>query len=474
MKDGLSFRGLIVLLYLGSLIPLLALIGLVVYRLQQNSLITDAQERLIEFVRSDVTSIAPGEDLTDLTVVLGEHLRVLGADLFVKDSSGRPVPPALGTGPWLDDAAHLAARETQAGSFQTISTGSSRRMVYLFPILDTQGKVLGTVEASLSLDTIENVLATLRRWLTWIIGTAAMLGVLFSFVIAGVSIRQLDGLLRTSRDVAQGNLTSRAPVPQVSEVRDLTNTFNTMLDRIQTAVNRQALMTDEMRRFATDASHELRSPLAVLRNGFEMLEKARSRGDEAQAQDILNLMNGEIDSMTSLVDNLLFLARYDQAGSRAVNLQGKAPLDPIPLLEEVYERALVLANGQVLRLEWPDHPIPPLLADREMIRRALNNLVENALHHTPARREIHLRVEAGEHTCRWIVQDQGCGMHPEQLARVFERFYRGDQSRDRHHPGAGLGLSIVAAIAQMHGGSIQAESRPGEGATFTLELPYST
>lgn len=473
MKAGLSFRGLIVLLYLGSLIPLLALIGLVVYRLQQNSLINDAQERLTEFVRADVASNAPGADLTDLTVLLGEHLRVLGADLFVKDAGGRPVPPALGTGPWLDDAAHRTALETQTGSLQTISAGSSRRLVYLVPILDTQGNVLGTVEASLSLDTIESELAALRRWLTWIIGAAAMLGVLFSFIIAGVSIRQLDGLLRTSREVAQGNLTSRAPLPQVSEVRDLTSTFNNMLDRIQAAINRQAQLTDEMRRFATDASHELRSPLAVLRNGFEMLEKARSRGDEAQAHDILNLMNGEVDSMTSLVDNLLFLARLDQAGSRIENLPGKAPLDPFPLLEEVYERALVLATGQILRLEWPDRPIPPLLADREMIRRALNNLVENALHYTPAGREIHLRVEAGEQTCRWIVQDQGCGMHPEQLARVFERFYRGDQSRDRQLPGAGLGLPIVAAIAQVHGGSIHAASRPGEGATFTLELPYS-
>jgi two-component system OmpR family sensor kinase len=473
MKARLSFRGLIVLLYLGSLIPLLTLIGLVVYRTQQNFLITDTHDRLTEFVRAGVTSVQPGTDLTTLSVGLGEHLRVLGADLFIKDVDGRAVPPALGTGPWLDDAAHRAVRETRVGSLQTIPVGSSHRLVYLVPILDVQGNVLGTVEASLPLDTIESELAALRRWLTWIMGVAAMLGVLLSLIIAGVSIRQFDGLLRASRMVAQGSLSSRAPPPQISEARDLTYTFNVMLDRIQSAINRQARLTDEMRRFATDASHELRSPLAVLRNGLEMLEKARRLGDEAQVQAILNLMNGEVDSMTSLVDNLLFLARLDQADDRIEGTLSRALLAPLPLLEEVYERAQMLATGQILYLDWPDHPIAPVLADHEMIRRALNNLVENALHHTPTGREIRLRIEADQQTCRWIIQDQGCGMQPEQLARVFERFYRGDQSRGRQGPGAGLGLPIVAAIARAHGGTVHAASHPGEGAVFTLELPYS-
>ncbi len=113
MRTRLSFRGLIVLLYLGSLIPLLTLVGLVGFRMQQDFLLTDARDRLIEFVRADVTELAPDADLTNLAVQLGEHLRVLGADLFVQDAEGRPVPPALGTGPWLDDAAHRTARETR-------------------------------------------------------------------------------------------------------------------------------------------------------------------------------------------------------------------------------------------------------------------------------------------------------------------------------------------------------------------------
>jgi hypothetical protein len=164
-KSRLSFRGLIVLLYLGTLIPLLTLIGLVVYRTQQNFLITETRDRLTGFVQAGVSSLTPGADLTNLSVALGEHLRVLGAALFVKDATGRPVPPALGTGPWLDDAAHRSVREQRTGSLQTIPAGSSRRLVYLVPILDVQGNVLGTVEASLPLDTIESELAALRRWL---------------------------------------------------------------------------------------------------------------------------------------------------------------------------------------------------------------------------------------------------------------------------------------------------------------------
>jgi hypothetical protein len=197
-KSRLSFRGLIVLLYLGTLIPLLTLIGLVVYRTQQNFLITETRDRLTGFVQAGVSSLTPGADLTNLSVALGEHLRVLGAALFVKDATGRPVPPALGTGPWLDDAAHRSVREQRTGSLQTIPAGSSRRLVYLVPILDVQGNVLGTVEASLPLDTIESELAALRRWLTWTMGVAAVLGVLFSFIVAGTSIRQFDGLLRAA------------------------------------------------------------------------------------------------------------------------------------------------------------------------------------------------------------------------------------------------------------------------------------
>jgi two-component system OmpR family sensor kinase len=473
MKAGISFRTLIVLLYLGSLILLLVLIGLVVFRMEQNFLISDARDRLSEFVRADVTAFAPPADLTDLTVLMGEHLRGLGADLFVKDAVGRAVAPSLGTGPWLDSAAHRAALETRLGSLQTIPTGSSRRLVYLVPIVNPQGDLMGTVEASLPLDSIENELEALRRRLIWIIGVAAILGVVFSFIIAGISIRPLEDLLRTSREVGQGNLTSRAPLPRVSEARDLARTFNEMLDRIQIAMNRQAQLTEEMRRFASDASHELRSPLAVLRNGLELLDKARCRGDDAQAQEVFKLMTGEVDAMSSLVDDLLFLARIDQPEDRIENLPGRVPLDPLPLLEEVYERAQVLVAGQILRLEWPDHPVAPLLADREMIRRALNNLIENALHYTPAGREICLRVEADARTCCWIVQDQGYGMEPEQLEHIFERFYRGDQARGRRGAGAGLGLPIAAAIAQAHGGTIRAASRPGEGTVVTLELPYS-
>jgi hypothetical protein len=161
MRARLSFGGLIVLLYLGSLIPLLTLVGLVVFRMQQNFLITDARDRLTEFVQADVTALAPDADLTNLAVLLGERLRVLGADLFVQDAEGRPVPPALGTGPWLDAAAHQTARETRVGSLQAIPVGSSHRLVYLAPVLDVQGNLLCVVEASLPLDTIEKELAAL-------------------------------------------------------------------------------------------------------------------------------------------------------------------------------------------------------------------------------------------------------------------------------------------------------------------------
>lgn len=467
-----SYRTLIITLYLGSLIPLLVLMGLLVYGIQQSFMLNNTRSRLSEFVRSTVESTsATGDTMTRLAIELGDALRVLGADVFVKDAAGNPVPPALGTGPWLDAAQHQQALANNTGFFQRLRTPDGDRLVYLAPILDAQGQPLGTVEASLNLQFIETELAGLRRWLVLIVGGATLLAVLLSLIIAEFARRPLGGLIRTAGRVAQGDMDSRAPLPNISEVHQLAATFNTMLDRIQNAMRAQEQTTLEMRRFAADASHELRSPLAVFRNGVEMLQKALEREDTEQVEHVLLLLRNETNSMTTLVDDLLLLARMESAVEGTGREMTLTEVDPLPLLEEVYERALLLAQGQNLELVWPAADVTPIFGDRELLRRALNNLVENALRHTPPGKNIYLRAQPGPSTCQIIIQDEGSGIPAAELPRVFERFYRGDTARNRQQPSTGLGLSIVRAIVQAHSGQIQVESAPGTGATFTLSFP---
>jgi two-component system OmpR family sensor kinase len=438
-------------------------------------MLNNTRSRLSEFVRSTVESTnATGDTMTRLAIELGDALRVLGADVFVKDASGNPVPPALGTGPWLDPAQHQQALDSQTGRFQRLRTQDGDRLVYLAPILDAQGQPLGTVEASLNLQFIETELAGLRRWLVLIVGGATLLAVLLSLLIAEFARRPLGGLIVTAGRVAQGDMDSRAPLPNISEVHQLAATFNTMLDGIQNAMRAQQQTTLEMRRFAADASHELRSPLAVFQNGVEMLQKALERDDTEQVGHVLLLLRNETNSMTSLVNDLLLLARMESAVEGTGREMTLTEIDPLPLLEEVYERALVLANGQKLELVWPVADVTPIYGDRELLRRALNNLVENALRHTPPGKHIYLKVQPGTSTCQIIIQDEGTGIPTTELPRVFERFYRGDTARNRQQPSTGLGLSIVRAIVQAHAGQIQVESPPGAGATFILSLPHRT
>lgn len=496
-RRPVSLRDLLILLYLGALIPLLVLIGLVVYSLQQRFLMNDLRDRLVGFVAADVGTME-GNDLTRLAVTLGEDLRVLGADVFVQDAQGKPVPPALGTGPWMSDADHRSARDNRESRLLTIPgpTAGSQRLVYLVTILDDRSTVLGSIEASLPLEPVQAELAALRRWLTIILGLAAAVSVLLALGIAWMATRPLSALVQTAARVGQGDLGHRAVLPMISEVRSLAETFNAMLDRIQASLARQERTAEEMRRFAADASHELRSPLAVLSSGSALLEKALERGDRGETGTILGMLRQEIDAMSGLVDNLLFLARLDQAAAGDDNGPVFTSVVPLPLLEEVYERGLLLANGRCLKLDWPAQPIRAVRADREMLRRALNNLVENALKYTPPGKSVYLELEPAHAACRFVVRDEGPGIPEELLPRIFERFYRIDAARTRsgslsgglsdrlqpgkdaaqtsaqNQPGTGLGLSIVSAIVQALGGSISVQSRIGSGSTFIVEIPY--
>jgi two-component system OmpR family sensor kinase len=468
MRFRLSFRVLIILLFIGSLIPLLVMVGLVVYRLQQVYLVNEAQTRLIEFVQTDVERYAIESDLTILAVNLGEHLRTLGADMFIQNTTGSPVPPSLGTGPWLDNTAHQTTRDSKMSSVQIIGSGLTTRMVYLAAVIDPAGNVLGSVETSMSMNNITNQLKALRRWLIMIISLASGLSVLLAIYLSGIITRPLKGLVESAELVRQGNLETRAEIPEVVELGQLAMTYNQMLDRISEEMHNKTLLAENMRRFAADASHELRSPLSVFRNSVELLEKVSQKNDHKQITEILTILRKEVGAMTGLVDSLLLLARLDQSLEAAVALLHPEVIYPFPILEEVYERSQLLAQGQQVEMILPAGAIAPIWADREMLCRALNNIVENAITYTPPGKRITLSIESLNGRCTYIIKDEGCGIAPDQLPKIYDRFYRSDESRNRQNPGTGLGLAIVAAIVHVHGGEIQVESKLDEGTCFRL------
>jgi two-component system OmpR family sensor kinase len=221
-----------------------------------------------------------------------------------------------------------------------------------------------------------------------------------------------------------------------------------------------------MRRFVADASHELRTPLTSVKG---LAEFYLQQGDAADRAEVTRLMTGikqEADRMGRLVEDLLLLARFDQ--HRPLDLQ-PVDLSSIAVQAAGSARAIHPARPLTVRAAAP----VIVRADAGRLRQVLDNLVGNALQHTPAGTPVAVTVTAGAGHGLLSVADTGPGLSAAQAARVFDRFYRTDRARSRASGGTGLGLSIAATLVAAHGGTICVDTRPGRGATFVVRLPLA-
>ncbi len=284
------------------------------------------------------------------------------------------------------------------------------------------------------------------------------------------SLRPLREVERTAAGIAAGDLTHRVPrQDDRTEVGRLATAFNAMLSRLEGSFRAQqgseaAARASEarMRRFVGDASHELRTPLTSIR-GFAELYRSGAVQPGEDLDRVMARVEGEATRMGSLVDELLLLARLDQ--HRPLETR---PVDLLALAADAVQDARALGVDVVLQGE----PVV-VHGDEGRLRQVLVNLLGNARAHTPPGTRVVVRVSADGVRARVEVQDDGPGLTPEQADRAFERFYRADASRTRASGGSGLGLSIVAAVAEAHGGRAGVRPAPGGGATFTVELPLA-
>ena len=280
------------------------------------------------------------------------------------------------------------------------------------------------------------------------------------YFLARKSLLPIALMNRQTQRITAENLSSRLDVSnQRDELGRLATTINELLARLESSFK-------EQRRFVADASHELRTPLAILRGETDVaLEKERGADDYRRS---LVLIKDEAERLSRIVEDLFVLARQP-ADAPAIF---KEPVNLNQMIGDCARAAQVLAARKDLRITISTETAPiTLRGDDELLKRMLLNLLDNAVKYTPAGGEISVELTPQNGNARILVRDTGMGIPAKDLPHVFDRFYRVDKARSRALGGAGLGLSIVHWIVQVHGGRIDAQSAPGRGSTFTVELP---
>ena len=315
--------------------------------------------------------------------------------------------------------------------------------------------------------------------------TIAVLGSAFLFALASAAlvgyvlsrqlVRRLERLSGAVEALSAGDLGQRVEVGRDDEVGQLSRRFNVMADRLATTVAELDARTREAeaalaakRELVANVSHELRTPLASISGHAESLLLLGEGASPERREESLTVLHREARQLSRLVDDLFLLSTTESGGLPLAIRE----VDVADVLEEVVAsfRPLARREGQVTLVSDVEAGLPQADGDRERVVQVLGNLVRNALRHTPEGGIISLRAARDGAVIRVTVEDTGAGIPPEQLARIFERFYRGDEARDRASGGAGLGLAIVRELVEAMGGSVAAESTVGAGSRFSFTL----
>jgi heavy metal sensor kinase len=318
---------------------------------------------------------------------------------------------------------------------------------------------VGTVEMAAPLDEYYEMLDDLQ-WGAAIASPFLLLAACAGgYWMSGRALRPVREITRAAERIEARNLSDRLPLSGTGDELDrLSATLNGMFGRLEESFRR-------VTQFTADASHELRTPVAVIRATAEVARgKPRSEPEYAQA---LDRILAESERITRLIEDLMLLARAD-AGADGISL---APMDLARVVEEACREARVLAEAAGLRLTLAGTAAAAVRGDEHALHRLTAILLDNAVKYTPRGGEVTVRLRAEAGMAVVEVRDTGIGIAGEDLPHIFERFYRASKDRSRATGGTGLGLAIARWIAERHAGEIAVESRPGAGSVFALRIP---
>lgn len=387
--------------------------------------------------------------------------RPTGKFIQILDKKGRIGLKSQSLGRFQLPVSIEALRNASKGeaTYETNRTiGTSPIRIVTVPIVEGP-RLINIVQVASSLEDVESALKTLLLILSITIPSALVVASLGGNFLANRAFQPVNEVIDTARAITSHNLNRRIQIKRVKdEIGRLAETFNEMISRLDHSFNK-------VRQFSADASHELKTPLTVLKGEIEVALRRARTGDEYRA--ILTSNLEEINNMTKVVDDLLLLSRADG---------GEIPLkktltDLSEFLTEIQVQGQVLATSKSIDVYCHNDHKAYALVDPLRLKSMMLNLIENGIKYSPPGSHIDITLEKEDGFAVITVTDQGIGIPEEALPHVFDRFFRVDKARSRQEGGSGLGLSICKLIAEAHNGSISARSELGKGSAFIVRIP---
>jgi len=458
-----SFRLRLTLWYLAFFSLLFALFGVFLYGVLSNAL-----ERRLEDTLLSQAATAASLFLDEMDELKGDFPRAAAEAASEMRLRGSTV--AVFRGPILLSASGPLDRSELESAGARVSQDSGTDLVVPLPKSGKHGslaaghrvQVDGREYLTLAVEPLDSVAASLQA-----VRSALLFGMPFLLALAGAGgywittrgLAPLGVMASQSRQITDTNLHARLDIGNAAdELKVLAASFNELLSRLDQSF-------ESMRRFVADASHELRTPISVIR-GEADVALSNDRG-ASEYRESLAIILDESRRLSRLVDDLLNLARAD-AGYVRLQVRDFYFND---LVGECCRAVQTLASVRDVAVECHAGGDVAFRGDEELLRRLVINLLDNAIRYTPSGGKVSVDLDASGPDVRVRVSDTGIGIAPDAAAHVFERFYRADKARTREQGGFGLGLSIVKWIAESHHGGIELDSRPEKGTTFTVTLP---
>ena len=326
-------------------------------------------------------------------------------------------------------------------------------------MIGAQGNRLGVMLFVSRVQRVVDSLAEFRLQLVSVFGVILLAALILALVLSQVLTKPITDLSRTMRKMGQGDLSVRATVRGSGELRELAENYNIMAAQLES-------LDKTRNQFVSNASHELKTPLATMKVMLESLIYQPEMPQELR-QEFMQDLNHEIDRLTGIITDLLTLTRLDSG-------EGKAKRDEVDmsaLTRDSVRPLQTIAEKRKQTLETRIQPNIRILGDSIKLNQILYNLADNAIKYTPDGGHILVVLEQQGGDVVWRVRDNGVGIPPEDLDHIFDRFYRVDKARSRETGGTGLGLSIVRQLVKLEGGSISVQSTLGQGSEFTVVFP---